>query len=343
MSGGIDSSVAAFLLKEKGADVFGLTLRAGSFHQQAVERARIICQRLSLTHHVLKLEKIFEEEIINPFLKEYYNSQTPNPCIRCNYRIKFGFLLEEARKLGADYLATGHYVCQEKKENKYVLKKSLSAKDQSYFLYRLSQEQLESAIFPLGNYHKKQVLRMARENNLFFEKQKESQDICFLPQGDYRNLLKRDVSSLKSGNFKDCEGNILGQHQGLGFYTIGQRKNLVSGQKQPFYVLGINSENNEIILGPKKFLYKKELKFRDAHWIDFDLIKKVKKGLLSVKKIKAKIRSQHSAAQIDELNLDVNFKQGEIRFKISQRAITPGQSVVFYFGDQVLGGGIIFN
>jgi len=343
MSGGVDSSVAAFLLKEKGADIFGLTMQAGPFHQQAAQRARVICRKLGIGHYVFDLKKIFRRKIINPFLKKYCESQTPNPCVECNARIKFGSLLERAREKGADYLATGHYVRQEKKEGIYILRKALfSKKDQSYFLHRLTQKQLSSAIFPLGCYSKEKVKKIAQNNNLFFEDQKESQDICFLPQGDYRTLLREDISfSKNSGKFKDLEGNVLGEHQGLPFYTIGQRKNLISGQKQPFYVLEINRKNNEIIIGPKRFLYKKELRFRDAHWTNLDLVEKVKKDLFSVRRIKAKIRSQHSAAQIEKIEFSNNFKEGRAEFKNLQRAITPGQSVVFYFQDRILGGGFI--
>ncbi|MCF7906808.1 tRNA 2-thiouridine(34) synthase MnmA [Patescibacteria group bacterium] len=345
MSGGVDSSVAAFLLKEKNGikNVFGMTMRAGRFHQLAVERAKIICQRLKITHYVVNLEKEFQQEIIKPFVDEYCQSHTPNPCVWCNQKIKFGVLLEAAQELGANYLATGHYVRQESKEGNYILRKALSSKkDQSYFLYRLNQKQLSSAIFPLGIYSKEEVKETAQNNSLSFEKQKESQDICFLPDNDYRKLLQRDSSVfVPAGSFKDLEGNVLGRHQGLPFYTIGQRKGLISGQKEPFYVLEINQEKNEIILGPEKYLYQKKLKFENCSWVNPSFVLKNKEESFFLDQIRGKIRYQHPVAQIENFNLSNNLKQGEVRFKSPQRAITPGQSVVFYLQDQVLGGGFI--
>jgi tRNA-specific 2-thiouridylase len=344
MSGGVDSSVAAFLLKEKNGtqNVFGLTMRAGAFHQLAVERARIICQKLGLSHHVFDLEKIFQKKIIKPFWEEYNQARTPNPCVWCNQKIKFGVLLKTAQKLGANYLATGHYARRRKINGQYILEKALSRqKDQSYFLYRLNQEQLSSLIFPLGLYSKNKVKEIAQNNNLCFKNQKESQDICFIPDNNYRKFLKNN-SSPQPGFIKDLKGNILGKHQGLPFYTIGQRKGLVSGSQHPLYVVQINKEENTIILGPEKSLYEKQLIVENITWINNQFPIEIKNGSIKTKDITVKIRYQHRPARISKIFLnEVRPHQVKIEFKKAQRAITPGQSAVIYRGEQVLGGGII--
>lgn len=363
MSGGIDSSVAAFLLQKKH-QVFGVTMFLGSFHNQAVERARTICQRLKIPHYVIDLEKEFQKEIINPFIKEYCQARTPNPCILCNQRIKFGHLLNHLwtsnvhspqvidicgrptstniQKLEVGYLATGHYARINKINDQYILKKAkYKNRDQSYFLYRLSQRQLSQIIFPLGNMSKKQVEKIAIQNNLCFPNQKESREICFIPDNDYRNFLEK-YSSYPPGPIKDLKGNILGEHQGLPFYTIGQRKGLISGSKFPLYAVRIDKKENTIILGSEKDLYQKQLVAKNITWTNNQFPVEIKNGLIKAKDITVKIRYRHKSAKISKIILTpVRPVQVKIEFKKAQRAITPGQSMVIYNGEQVLGGGII--
>jgi len=346
MSGGIDSSVVAFLLQKKH-QVFGITMYLGSFHKQAVSRAKTICQRLKISHYVINLEKEFQKEIINPFISEYYHSRTPNPCILCNQKIKFGHLLEAAQELGADYLATGHYARLRREirnpKSEILNMAKYKNRDQSYFLYRLSQKQLKKIIFPLGNMSKKQVQKIAQQNNLYFKNQKESREICFIPDNDYRKFLENDsLSRYKEGLIKDLKGDVLGQHKGLSFYTIGQRKGLVSGSKSPLYVVQIDKKKNTIVLGPEKSLYQKQLIVKNITWIDKQFLIEIKNGSIKAKDITVKIRYRHKPAKISKIILDeVGHGQVKIEFKKAQRAITPGQSVVIYKGEQVLGGGII--
>ena len=342
MSGGIDSSVAAFLLQKK-YQVFGITMFLDSFHKQAVERAKTICNRLKIPHHVIDLEKEFQKEIINPFVKEYCQARTPNPCILCNQRIKFGHLLKVAQDLGADYLATGHYARIQKINSQYILKKAKYKKrNQSYFLYRLSQKQLKKIIFPLGNMSKVQVEKIAIQNNLYFQNQKESREICFIPDNDYRKFLENNNSHHKEGIIQDLQGNVLGKHKGLPFYTIGQRKGLISCSKSPLYVIKIDKKENTIVLGPEKSLYKKQLVAKNITWNNNQFPEEIKNGLIKVKDISVKIRYRHKPAKISKIILtQVGPGQVKIEFKKAQRAITPGQSVVIYNGEQVLGGGII--
>ncbi len=345
MSGGIDSSVAAFLLQKK-YQVFGLTMSLGPFHKQAVERAKIICNRLKIPHYIIDLQKEFQKEIINPFIKEYCQARTPNPCVWCNQRIKFGYLLKAAQKLGANYLATGHYarLRLETLNLKFqILKKAkYKNRDQSYFLYRLSQRQLKKIIFPLGNMSKTQVEKIAIQNNLCFKNQEESREICFIPDNDYRKFLENNSSCFKHGHIKDLKGNILGEHKGLPFYTIGQRKGLISGSKFPLYVVQIKVKENTIILGPEKSLYKKQLVVKNITWTNNQFPVEIKSGLIKAKDITTKIRYRHCPSQISKILLaQVGPGQVKIEFKKAQRAITPGQSMVIYKGEQVLGGGII--
>jgi len=351
MSGGVDSSVAAFLLQKK-CQAFGITMYLGPFHKQAVERAKIICQRLKIPHHVIDLQKEFQKEIVNPFIKEYCRFQTPNPCVWCNKKIKFGYLLRGAQNLGADYLATGHYtrlqrvkIKNQKSEIRNIyqlLKAKCKNSDQSYFLYRLSQMQLKKIIFPIGNMSKTEVKKIAIQNNLYFKDQKESREICFIPDNDYRKFLENNCSCCKEGIIKDLKGNVLGRHKGLPFYTIGQRKGLISGFKFPLYVARIDKKKNLIILGPERVLYKKQLAAKDMAWTNNQFLSEIENGSIKAKDITVKIRYRHKPAKISKIILGkVNSRQAKIWFKKAQRAITPGQSIVIYKGEQVLGGGII--
>jgi len=339
MSGGVDSSVAAFLLRKK-YDIFGLTMYPGPFGKTAVKNARIICRKLKIHHYVVNLEKEFKKEIIRPFCREYLKGKTPNPCIWCNNKIKFGLLLSQAKKLGADYLATGHYARLRFRRTKSeticrLLKSKDKTRDQSYFLYRLRQSQLKKIIFPLGDLTKNKVKEIAMENNLIINNQKESREICFIPNNDYRCFLRDNLrKGIKKGLIEDGRGVVIGEHQGLPFYTIGQRKGLLNGERKPVYVTKIDYKNNTLIVGRKNDLYRKEFTIENVNWLH-------KGKTENSKEIKIKIRYRHPAASVEF------FRQRrgrlDIKLKRPQRAVTPGQSAVFYQRDQVLGGGIIIR
>ncbi|MDD5173157.1 MAG: tRNA 2-thiouridine(34) synthase MnmA [Patescibacteria group bacterium] len=353
MSGGIDSAVAAFLLQGK-YQIFGLTMFSGSFGKSAIKNAKIICQRLKIPHYVVNLEKEFKREIIKPFAKEYANGRTPNPCIWCNEKIKFGLLLKKAEKLGANFLATGHYaritreisnfkfqisnksqITNSKNRTIYkLLKAKDKAKDQSYFLYRLKQSQLKKIIFPLGDLTKEEVKKIAVKNKLLIKEQKESHEICFIPDNDYRKFLKNNLRrKTKKGVIKNLRGKIIGEHQGLPFYTVGQRKGLIKGQKRPFYVVKMDNGNNTLTVGGEKDLYQKEFTVGRINWLDGKEIK-------NKKKITVKIRYCHPDILVDFLKWQQNGKL-DVKLKKPQKAVTPGQSAVFYNKDEVLGGGVI--
>lgn len=354
MSGGIDSSVAACLLKEEGYEVIGINLKlfsqennegfakygSGCCGVQGIEDARNVAQKIGIPFYVLNCEKEFENKVINYFCEEYLNGRTPNPCIICNEKIKFGILLEISKSLNADYIATGHYARIEYDDltKRYILKKGKDEeKDQSYFLFSISQDQLSHIIFRLGEYRKAEIRQLAQKFGLKIYNKPASQEICFITT-NYHEFLKRRVGSdIKPGPLMDREGKILGQHQGIAFYTIGQRK-MVGAHKKPFYVISIDRQKNTIIIGPEEKLYRDRLIAKDVNWISFE----PKKFLGKVGgKVKARIRYKHQEAEavVSELNAG----SVEVKFNEPQRAITPGQAVVFYQGDMVIGGGWIWR
>ncbi|MBU0547338.1 MAG: tRNA 2-thiouridine(34) synthase MnmA [Candidatus Omnitrophica bacterium] len=342
MSGGVDSSVAAAILQEQGYEVIGLTMCFNLAEKDGkkpsccgligIEDARRVAQKLGIRHYVVNLNKDFSREVIHNFYQEYLSGRTPNPCVRCNQFIKFGILLNKAINLGAQFLATGHYARIVKSRQGYLLKKARDLKkDQSYFLYRLNQGQLKQIIFPLGNYNKSQVRSMASDFKLNVAEKQDSQEICFLPDGKYGDLIKAKGSQLvKPGYLVDKNGNILGRHKGIPFYTIGQRQGLGIAKGYPLYVTQINARNNQVTVGRREDACKNEFLVKDIHF----LIKPFKKKV----EINVKIRYNHNAslavAYLVQGKLKVYFKQ-------PQFAITPGQSAVFYQRDTVLGGGII--
>jgi len=342
MSGGVDSSVAAALLIEQGYEVIGLTMcfnlaeRTGAKPSccglAGIEDARQVCHKLGIRHYVINLDKDFNRQVIQNFYQEYLSGKTPNPCVRCNQFIKFNILLKKAINLGAQFLATGHYAKIENSGQGYLLKKSRDLKkDQSYFLYRLTKWQLEHVIFPLGNFTKPKVRQLARNLGLNVAEKQDSQEICFLPDGKYRDLIKdRSLGSVNSGNLVDKDGNILGVHGGIANYTIGQRHGLGITKGYPLYVTGINAKNNRISVGSRKDSCKSEFIIKDKHFISRPFKKKIE--------IKVRIRYNHK-----EMPAVVSQAKGKLRaiFKKPQFAITPGQSAVFYRKDIVLGGGII--
>ena len=337
LSGGTDSSVAALLLKEAGYEVMGIYILClwnsldGYRHQ-----AEQVCHILGIPFYVLDLQKEFEHYVINYFCQEYGRGRTPNPCIVCNQYVKFGLLLDKALSLGVDYLATGHYARIEKSDDGYhLLKAGDTSKDQSYFLYTLNQRQLGYLLFPLGSHTKAEVRQIAKQKGLPTAI-KSSQDLCFISQKNYHAFLSQRFSSMP-GDVVDAQGTILGHHQGIAFYTIGQRHGLGFASDKPLYVAKIDPQSNKIVLGSEGELYSQKATAKNLNWVAGDLPSE------SIA-ITAKIRYKSREAEAT-LFSTCHCEQGEaiydICFSQPQWAVTPGQSIVFYKGDEVLGGGII--
>lgn len=340
MSGGVDSSVAAALLKEQGYEVAGMTMcfkipapmtgKPSCCGTQGIEDARRMSLSLGIRHHVVELEEVFERKVIRDFCDEYAKGRTPNPCIRCNAFVKFDALLKKALQLGADCLATGHYARIGGRAGGLHLRKALDAhKDQSYFLYCLSQAQLRRVLFPIGAYQKSQVRLMAQRFGLDVATKSDSQEICFLPGNDYRDFLSRRLC-LKPGAIVDCKGRVLGEHKGVALYTVGQRQGLGIAWKCPLYITRIDAATNTITAGPLSEAMKREFIIARPHFVSGRPKKKI------VLKVKIRYNHKESPAQIDPLHSRVR-----VVFKRPQFAITPGQSAVFYHRDAVVGGGVI--
>ncbi len=331
ISGGVDSAVASLILKNQGYEVIGLFLRLSEKQPNSELSARKVCQKLKIKFYPINAYQKFNKNVIQYFCSAYSRGLTPNPCVECNKKIKFGELLKYIKILKADYLATGHYI---RLQQKFPIKLFYGIdkdKDQSYFLYNLKQKQLNHILFPLGGYTKAEVKKIAEKNKLPCEKN-ESQDICFLA-GDHNDFLKKNIK-LKPGSIKDLTGKILGQHLGLPLYTIGQRKGIELGGTGPFYVVETDYKTNTLFVTNKKDhekLLNSQLIAKNINWISG----KVPKMPLNCT---AKIRYGHEAE-----NCRVSLVKGKInvKFKKKQRAITPGQSVVFYKDKELLGGGII--
>jgi tRNA-specific 2-thiouridylase len=348
MSGGVDSSVTAALLKEEGHEVIGMTLMlfpiSGSPSEESeihrmnsnIRDAQAIAEELHIPHHVLNMREKFNELVIDYFVGEYSSGRTPNPCIRCNRFIKFGYLLDRAREMDADCIATGHYARIEKDGayNEYTLNRAYDReKDQSYFLYTLTQKQLGRAIMPLGSFSKEDVREIARRHHLHVHRKPESQEICFIETKDYRRFFKRyGPDFLVPGPIRDSHERVLGTHGGIVNYTIGQRRGLGISSHQPLYVTRIDREQNTLYVGPRDEVYHRELLAENVNWITGDPPNEPVR-------IRAKIRSIHTPAE-GTLSPEGHVK-ARIRFDRPQWAITPGQSAVFYIGDRVLGGGTI--
>jgi len=344
MSGGVDSSVTAALLQERGFDVIGITMQllersydwGGCCGISGIEDAKRVSHKLGIPHYVVNFRDIFREKVISDFCEEYKRARTPNPCIRCNQYLKFDDLRKKADELGAEYIATGHYAGIEfdHQHKRYLLKKGLDTrKDQSYFLYIMTQEQLQCTLMPLGELTKDQVRQLAEEKTLPVAHKPESQEICFIPNNNYREFLKQYIpEAIKPGPIVDTKGNVIGQHQGIPFYTIGQRRGMRIAAEEPLYVIALDLEKNTIVAGKKEEVYGDELIASDLNWI---AIKQLQQPL----EVKAKIRYLHQEAEIVITPLDED--KVHIHFKKPQMAITPGQAVVFYDDDIVIGGGTI--
>lgn len=334
MSGGVDSSVAAFLTKQNGYELKGVTLSLEVGSEGDISDAKKVAERMGFPHEVLNLREEFQKEVIDRFIDAYENSRTPNPCVICNKYIKFGRLLDYAEENGYSHTATGHYAQIECVNGRYILKKGVDkTKDQSYVLYSLTQEQLKHSLFPLGSLSKNEVREIALENGFVNAKKKESQDICFVPDGDYAGFIERYLGkTYPEGNFVDFDGNVLGRHKGLIRYTIGQRKGLGLALPKPMYVCKLCTDNNSVMLGDNADLFSNTLDAYDINLITTD-------KLDSAIRAEAKVRYSQNAQKATVWQTDDN--ELHIEFDEPQRAITSGQAVVLYDGETVIGGGTI--
>jgi len=346
MSGGVDSSVAAFLLQKESLEVIGATMKL--YNNEDIDfvsektccslddvlDAKSVCARLGIRHYTLNMTEDFKKEVIERFISAYQNGFTPNPCIDCNRYMKFSKMLHKAQELDIDYVATGHYARIEKQGDRYILKKAVDlSKDQSYVLYSLTQEQLKVTKFPLGNYTKRQVREIAEENGFVNARKHESQDICFVPDGDYSKFIEYYTGkTYPCGDFVDMNGKRLGEHKGIIRYTIGQRRGLGLALPASMYVVEKDVDNNKVILGFNDDLFKKEVNVKNISFTACD-------GLDKPERLCAKIRYNQkeqpaTVTQTDENHFTIVFDE-------PQRAITKGQAAVLYDGDTVVGGGTI--
>ncbi len=340
VSGGVDSSVAALLLKQQGYEVAGVTFKLwgdeNSANEKDIQDAKKVCDTLGIKHYIFDYKDMFKSEVIDYFVSEYKKGRTPNPCVMCNKKIKFNAFLNSALEMGYDYIATGHYAFTKYNENtkRYELIQAKSdKKDQSYVLYSLTQEQLSHTLFPIGEYSKEEVRQIAADNNLIVSNKPDSQDICFIPTGDYEKfLLEYTGENCPQGNFKDIKGNIIGKHLGLWHYTIGQRKGLGMAFGKPMFVMDINPDDNSVTLADDNEIFSDTLYTEEANLISVD-------KLTEPIELMAKIRYSHQKAPAMVFPMD----NGELKvvFKEPQRAITKGQAVVFYKDNSVFGGAII--
>lgn len=335
MSGGVDSSVSAIILQEKGFKVIGCTMILYSEEEKGIEDAKKVCKSLGIPHYTFDLRKEFKCNVINKFMEEYKIARTPNPCIECNKKMKFGIFYEKAKELGCKYIATGHYARIEfsEKYNQYVLRKSEEEKkDQTYFLYNIPKEELEYIIFPLQEYRNKEEIRkLALKKGLEVANKKDSQEICFIKDNDYQKFLLENMKEKpKTGNIKLKTGEILGKHNGLINYTIGQRKGIGISYKYPLYVIDLDYKKNEVIVGKEEELYSKEL---FANELNFQV--ELGENFECFAKIRYRAKEARAVVRKNKESVKVEFTK-------PQRAITKGQSVVFYDESGiVLGGGVI--
>lgn len=344
MSGGVDSSVAAALLKEQGYEVVGMMLRLWSepgkensnrcCTPDSMAQARRVAAKLDIPFYVIDAKDVFHKTVVQYFLDGYARGETPNPCLICNRQIRWTFLLDHALALGADFMATGHYVRIRKADNGYQLWRAVDkSKDQSYVLHVLSQEKLARALFPIGDYPKPEIRAIAEKFGLPTASRKDSQDLCFLAGEDYRNFLQRNAAEmLRPGEILNRDGKAVGHHNGLANYTIGQRKGLGIASAVPLYVLGKNAGDNTLIVGTQEELGSRELTARDVNWVS---------GQRPTATFRAEVKIRYTAREAEASVTPGEAGQVQIQFDAPQRDITAGQAAVFFDGDIMLGGGII--
>lgn len=348
MSGGVDSSVAAYLLKQQGYEVIGVTMQiwqdaeriveeenGGCCGLSAVEDARRVAAQLEIPYYVMNFKDSFQKNVVDYFVEEYLNGRTPNPCIACNRYVKWESLLQRSLSIGADYIATGHYARIVKLPNgRYTLRKSATlAKDQTYALYNLTQEQLQRTLMPVGEYSKEEIRKIAEDIQLQVANKPDSQDICFVPDGDYAGFIEKTAGKqVQKGNFVTVDGTVLGEHKGIIHYTVGQRKGLGLALGYPAFVLEIRPETNEVVIGTHEESMAKSLRAGNLNFMSIE-------DLTEPQRVFTKIRYNHRGvwATIEKTGEDEIL----CTFEEPQRAVTPGQAVVFYDGEYVLGGGTI--
>lgn len=349
MSGGVDSSMAAALLKEEGYDVVGVGMQIWDYSKGKggdtfgtccspadVMDARKVAERLKIPFYLLNCEEEFEKEVVDYFVSEYFKGRTPNPCILCNQKMKFDYLLRRSKEFEAEKIATGHYAFIEEDKGRYILKRGRDRdKDQSYFLFNLSQEQLSSIILPVGGFTKKEIRKLAKKYQLGVADKEESQEICFVTDNNYERFIREkfpEKINREKGDIVLKDGTVLGQHKGIPFYTIGQRRGLGVAYKTPLYVVDIDVEKNRIIVGDNSDLLKKEFIVDRINW-------NIPTGEGSAVQGEVQIRYRHKAAKAEIFPAD--NKSAKVVFSKAQRAVTPGQAAVFYRKDMVIGGGWI--
>jgi tRNA-specific 2-thiouridylase len=345
MSGGVDSSVAAALLKQQGYDVTGMMLRLWSeagwedsnrcCTPDSMAQARRVAAILDIPFYAVDVKELFRSTVVQAFLDGYAQGLTPNPCLVCNRQIKWGYLLEHARALGADYLASGHYARKRKAEDgrEELLRALDHAKDQSYVLHVLTQERLGQALFPVGEYSKPEIRELARSFNLPTAGRPESQDLCFLAGQDYRDFIRRNAPQItRPGPILDRLGRILGEHGGLAYYTIGQRKGLGIPSSVPLYVLSKDAATNSLVVGVQAELGQSVLEVHDVNWIA---------GAAPSESTRLQVKTRYTAREAWAIVSPLAAGRVEVHFELPQRDLTPGQAAVFYAGEVVLGGGLI--
>ena len=344
MSGGVDSSVAALLLQRQGYDVVGVTMKLYSLDQadlpdyyrgcctvDDVEDARIVCHRLGIPHYVLNVQREFQDHVIDYFCSEYQQGRTPHPCIACNDKIKFNFLATRASILDAKYVATGHYARIEGGPDGYSLKKGLDpAKDQSYVLFGMGQEELGRTLMPVGGFSKEAIRQLALEADFPNAEKPDSQDICFIPFGDYKAFLEERIETT-AGDIVDLDGNVLARHKGIEFFTVGQRRGLGVTGADPLYVTRVEPDTNRVVVGPESALYRDQLSVSRVNYVAGPPPE-------DPAPVSVKIRYKFAEAPA---TLHPRPAGALVCFDEPQRAVTPGQAAVFYQGDTVLGGGFI--
>ncbi len=350
MSGGVDSSVTAYLLKQQGYEVIGVTMQiwqdedreeieenGGCCGLSAVDDARRVAASIGIPHYVLNFKQEFKEKVIDYFIDEYLNGATPNPCIACNRYVKWESMLSKALAIGADYIATGHYakITKHPETDRYTLALSdTDSKDQTYALYNLTQYQLEHTLMPLGSYEKSEIRKIAANIGLNVANKPDSQDICFVPDGNYAGFISQNTRrQIIPGDFTDINGKVLGRHKGICHYTVGQRKGLGIAFGVPMYVCGIDLNKNTVILGGSHELFKKDVLIRDFNWMAFE-----KQKNNTTLKVMGKLRYSQ---KMSPCTITVADNMVVCQFDEPQRAVTPGQAAVFYSDGYVIGGGVI--